>query len=233
MSKDMSQEHHYHSGHSFAQVSDYNTSAQANYLFASNVPNEQNPFETSFQGGQNFHQNQQGANGNNFQTQNQNQQSTGDGQKKMSSFTRSSTQEVSDSGREKTNEDDDEDPETKRQRFLERNRIAASKCRQKKKVWMQQLATEADQAAARNKALQMMVNQLKDEVLVLKNQLLAHRNCSCNVIQQYIQTSGQFATMNVRPPSMSGMAPSSQSQLMLPLSSDVVDPSSNLPPQQG
>lgn len=98
---------------------------------------------------------------------------------------------------------------------------------------MQQLATEADQAAARNKALQMMVNQLKDEVLVLKNQLLAHRNCSCNVIQQYIQTSGQFATMNSRPSSMGGMAPNGQNHMLVPLNSDVVDPNSNLPHQQG
>lgn len=77
-------------------------------------------------GGQSFHHAQHSANSNSFQGQNQGQQPSGDGQMKTSSFTRSSTQEVSDSGREKTNEDDDEDPETKRQRFLERNRIAGN-----------------------------------------------------------------------------------------------------------
>ena len=39
----------------------------------------------------------------------------------------------------------------------------------------------------------MVVNQLKEEILILKNQLLLHRNCDCNVIQQYIQTSTQFS----------------------------------------
>ncbi|KAI9295583.1 hypothetical protein K502DRAFT_324255 [Neoconidiobolus thromboides FSU 785] len=93
---------------------------------------------------------------------------------------------------------------------------------------MQQLATQADQAAARNKALQMMVNQLKDEVLVLKNQLLAHRNCSCNVIQQYIQTSGQFSTMGVRPP-IQQIAPQPQQTMnMLPnLPTQSADPTLN------
>jgi hypothetical protein len=87
---------------------------------------------------------------------------------------------------------DNEDPETKRRRFLERNRMAASKCRQKKKKWMQELEHREEEIDRRNKALHALVSDLKEEVLILKNQLLSHHNCNCNVIQQYVQTSGHF-----------------------------------------
>ncbi|RKP36204.1 hypothetical protein BJ085DRAFT_2216, partial [Dimargaris cristalligena] len=64
-----------------------------------------------------------------------------------------------------------------RKRFLERNRIAASKCRQKKKQWIEELKTQSEVAVQRNKQLTYMIGQLRDEVLTLKNQLLAHRDC--------------------------------------------------------
>ncbi|KAK9768803.1 hypothetical protein K7432_000321 [Basidiobolus ranarum] len=102
------------------------------------------------------------------------------------------------------NSSNNDDSEEKRKKFLERNRMAASKCRQKKKVWMQELEMKSEEVTDRNKSLHMMVGQLKEEVLQLKGQLLAHRNCNCNVIQQYVQTSGHFALnpANTRNPSM-------------------------------
>ncbi|KAJ1996284.1 hypothetical protein GGI25_000347 [Coemansia spiralis] len=78
-------------------------------------------------------------------------------------------------------------PEQKRRRrFLERNRIAASKCRQKKKMWIQELERRAEDVTMQNRSLHIAVAQLKEEVLILKNQLLAHRNCGCSAIQQYL-----------------------------------------------
>ncbi|KAJ3031508.1 hypothetical protein HDV00_008259 [Rhizophlyctis rosea] len=88
---------------------------------------------------------------------------------------------------------EDPDEEEKRKKFLERNRLAASKCRQKKKAWMQELERRSSEISAKNRHLQMVVHGLKEEILVLKNQLLLHRNCECNVIQQYISSSSQFA----------------------------------------
>ncbi|KAK9763522.1 hypothetical protein K7432_009720 [Basidiobolus ranarum] len=85
--------------------------------------------------------------------------------------------------------------EEKRRRFLERNRVAASKCRQKKKIWVKELEHKSDEITARNKNLQHIVGQLKEELLQLKSQLLGHRNCNCNVIQQYVQTSGHFSQL--------------------------------------
>ncbi|KAJ2456253.1 hypothetical protein EV183_000180 [Coemansia sp. RSA 2336] len=75
----------------------------------------------------------------------------------------------------------------RRQRFLERNRIAASKCRQKKKLWVQELERRAEDVTMQNRTLHIAVAQLKEEVMVLKNQLLAHRNCNCSAIHQYLQ----------------------------------------------
>ncbi|KAI9598835.1 hypothetical protein BDF19DRAFT_419830 [Syncephalis fuscata] len=93
---------------------------------------------------------------------------------------------------EDDDDDDDGDNVGKRQKFLERNRVAAFKCRQKRKVWMQELETKSEEVTKRNKALQLLVSQLKEEAIQLKNQMLAHQDCDCNVIQQYVKTSGLF-----------------------------------------
>ncbi|KAJ2663198.1 hypothetical protein IWW48_001519 [Coemansia sp. RSA 1200] len=75
----------------------------------------------------------------------------------------------------------------RRRKFLERNRIAASKCRQKKKMWVQELERRAEDATMQNRSLHIAVAQLKEEVLILKNQLLTHHNCGCTTVQQYLQ----------------------------------------------
>ncbi|KAJ2354564.1 hypothetical protein IWW50_002912 [Coemansia erecta] len=75
----------------------------------------------------------------------------------------------------------------RRRRFLERNRVAASKCRQKKKMWVQELERRAEDVTMQNRSLHIAVAQLKEEVMILKNQLLAHRNCNCSAIHQYLQ----------------------------------------------
>ncbi|KAJ2562732.1 hypothetical protein IW140_006346 [Coemansia sp. RSA 1813] len=96
---------------------------------------------------------------------------------------------IDDSGRDSVDMKDG-DPKTqheRRRKFLERNRIAASKCRQKKKMWVQELERRAEDATMQNRSLHIAVAQLKEEVLILKNQLLAHHSCGCNAVQQYIQ----------------------------------------------
>ncbi|CAG8488186.1 4497_t:CDS:2 [Funneliformis caledonium] len=87
----------------------------------------------------------------------------------------------------------DETPEEKRSRLLERNRIAAAKCRQKKKQAQESLQHQASDLTQKNTGLHSVVNDLREEALRLKNQLLAHSTCNCNVIQEYVRTSGQFA----------------------------------------
>ncbi|KAI7870934.1 hypothetical protein BDF14DRAFT_1687895, partial [Spinellus fusiger] len=76
-----------------------------------------------------------------------------------------------------------------RKKFLERNRVAAYKCRQKKKKWMKNLETHAEYTANQNKELQMMVAQLREESMFLRNQLLTHGHCDCYSVQAYLRQS--------------------------------------------
>ncbi|KAG0278429.1 hypothetical protein BGZ95_004042 [Linnemannia exigua] len=82
-----------------------------------------------------------------------------------------------------------ESPEVKRQKFLERNRMAASKCREKKRLQTLKTISDADEITARNQALHKTLDQLQEEVRLLKNQILCHRDCSCEVIQKFVQST--------------------------------------------
>ncbi|KAF8425107.1 hypothetical protein EV426DRAFT_532116 [Tirmania nivea] len=81
--------------------------------------------------------------------------------------------------------------EAKRRRFLERNRVAASKCRQKKKEWMQNLEETARTAQNNSRYLQAAVVQLKDELLHLKQELLKHHGCDCTQIRTYLMQEAE------------------------------------------
>lgn len=89
-------------------------------------------------------------------------------------------------------ENDEEDLEVKRLKFLERNRQAALKCRQKKKVWESELQQRSDLVQQRNKELRATVQELKEEALALKSQLLAHTDCDCTLIRDYLTKSNAF-----------------------------------------
>jgi len=90
----------------------------------------------------------------------------------------------------------------KRKKFLERNRLAASKCRQKKKEWANNLEEQARYQAQENKILRATVAHLRDECLYLKNFLLsAHAGCSCVGVKNYLMNEAQMShvtSMNVR-----------------------------------
>ncbi|XP_052422057.1 cyclic AMP-dependent transcription factor ATF-2 isoform X2 [Carassius gibelio] len=77
-----------------------------------------------------------------------------------------------------------EDPDEKRRKFLERNRAAASRCRQKRKVWVQNLEKKAEDLSSVNGQLQNEVTLLRSEVSQLKQLLLAHRDCPVTLLQK-------------------------------------------------
>ncbi|XP_076119916.1 cyclic AMP-dependent transcription factor ATF-2 [Alosa pseudoharengus] len=77
-----------------------------------------------------------------------------------------------------------EDPDEKRRKFLERNRAAASRCRQKRKVWVQSLEKKAEDLSSMNGQLQNEVTLLRNEVAHLKQLLLAHKDCPVTVMQK-------------------------------------------------
>ncbi len=75
----------------------------------------------------------------------------------------------------------------RRSKFLERNRVAASKCRQKKKQWIDKLETQLREHHARHNSLRLLVDSLKNEVLYLKVEMVAHMGCNVPSITQRIE----------------------------------------------
>lgn len=60
----------------------------------------------------------------------------------------------------------------KRIRFLERNRAAATRCRERKKQWMQELQQRANTLSVANAQMHSELDRLRDEVAQLKNMLM-------------------------------------------------------------
>ena len=76
---------------------------------------------------------------------------------------------------------------SRRSRFLERNRLAASKCRQKKKQWVENLEVKARNFQAQFKHLNLVVDSLKEEILYLKVEMVRHKGCEGSEIQKCIE----------------------------------------------
>lgn len=81
----------------------------------------------------------------------------------------------------------EEDADERRQRFLERNRAAASRCRQKRKVWVSSLEKKAEELTSQNVQLSNEVTLLRNEVAQLKQLLLAHKDCPVTALQKKTQ----------------------------------------------
>lgn len=105
--------------------------------------------------------------------------------------------------------EDKMDEEEKRKNFLERNRQAALKCRQRKKQWLSNLQAKVEYLTTDNEHLQTQTAALRDEIIHLKALLLAHKDCPV------AQANGVFAhTIGVAnnhsggmmPPNMQGQA---------------------------
>lgn len=89
--------------------------------------------------------------------------------------------------------------EEKRKNFLERNRIAALKCRQRKKTWVQNLQEKVETFAFENQALTAEIRELQAEVEHLKGLLGNHENCP--VTQQALAMQmGHSMNHNMGPP---------------------------------
>ena len=88
-----------------------------------------------------------------------------------------------------SNSDPSNPPDVRRSKFLERNRVAASKCRQKKKEWTQNLEARARDLQKNNSSLRMMIQSLHEELFTLKEQCTEHSDCSCRDIQEIMKES--------------------------------------------
>ncbi|KFQ69843.1 Cyclic AMP-dependent transcription factor ATF-7, partial [Phaethon lepturus] len=78
----------------------------------------------------------------------------------------------------------DEDPDERRQR---RTRAAASRCRQKRKLWVSSLEKKAEELTTQNIQLSNEVTLLRNEVAQLKQLLLAHKDCPVTALQKKTQ----------------------------------------------
>ncbi|XP_074470570.1 cyclic AMP-responsive element-binding protein 5 isoform X1 [Sebastes fasciatus] len=90
----------------------------------------------------------------------------------------------------------EQDPDERRQKFLERNRAAATRCRQKRKVWVSSLEKKAEELTHTNLQLQNEVTSLRSEVGQLKQILLTHKDCPVTARQR--ETQG-YPTAGVSP----------------------------------
>jgi hypothetical protein len=74
----------------------------------------------------------------------------------------------------------------KRAKFLERNRLAASKCRQKKKEHTQKLEIDYKEQSDKKEQLMAEISRLRSEVLGLKNEVLKHAQCGDEPIKLHL-----------------------------------------------
>ncbi|WAR63002.1 hypothetical protein PtB15_18B84 [Puccinia triticina] len=74
-----------------------------------------------------------------------------------------------------------ETEEEKRKNFLERNRQAALKCRQRKKAWLANLQTKVEYLSTENESLQLTINQLREEIDSFRSILVSHKDCPITV----------------------------------------------------
>nr|ABF22371.1 cAMP responsive element binding protein 5 [Takifugu rubripes] len=81
----------------------------------------------------------------------------------------------------------EQDPDERRQKFLERNRAAATRCRQKRKLWVSSLERKAEELTHTNLQLQNEVTALRTEVGQLKQILLTHKDCPVTARQRDTQ----------------------------------------------
>lgn len=87
--------------------------------------------------------------------------------------------------------EEEEEDDSKRNKYLERNRVAASKCRQKKKAWVSDLETQKSDLEAMHSNLQREYSSLVDQVTQLKNDLMIHAGCGDRNIDSWIETEAK------------------------------------------
>ena len=69
---------------------------------------------------------------------------------------------------------------------LEKNRLAAEKCRQKRKAYTAGLSADVLILAEKNEALKTKVVALREDLLNLKDEILDHARCGSSIIDGYI-----------------------------------------------
>jgi hypothetical protein len=99
-----------------------------------------------------------------------------------------------------------------RQSHLEKNRVAAHKCRMRKKEYINGLEGRAREYSNKNKLLKENVALLREEVLELKNEVLRHAGCGFWAVEEYLtRCAGDLLSIQAAA-GMSGSGKRSQTQ---------------------
>ncbi|KAH6874211.1 hypothetical protein B0T10DRAFT_610802 [Thelonectria olida] len=69
----------------------------------------------------------------------------------------------------------------------ERNRLSATRCREKRKKHIMELETAVSQLDARRSSMQTECTKLKEQVDLIKDQLMAHAHCNHDEIDEWIR----------------------------------------------
>ncbi|EAW13150.1 bZIP transcription factor atfB [Aspergillus clavatus NRRL 1] len=92
--------------------------------------------------------------------------------------------------------DEQQQEKAKREKFLERNRLAASKCRQKKKEHTQLLESRYKEQSDKKEQLVSEIARLRSEILGLKNEVLKHAQCGDEPIKLHLAQMVKKITYN-------------------------------------
>ncbi|KAF2703839.1 hypothetical protein K504DRAFT_463268 [Pleomassaria siparia CBS 279.74] len=114
-----------------------------------------------------------------------------------------------------------------RQSHLEKNRVAAHKCRQRRKEYIDGLEARGREASVKNKILKENVALLREEVLGLKNEVLRHAGCNFWAVDEYLaRCAGDLLgidgpPLNHRQRENPSMAPSTSADEKLDVKTDM------------
>ncbi|KAJ0117140.1 bZIP transcription factor [Diaporthe amygdali] len=108
---------------------------------------------------------------------------------------------------ESEDEDEEEEDESteKRKKFLEKNRIAASKCREKKKKWVHELEYNKSHLERHNMELRLEHRGLVNELNQTKSMLMSHADCNDPNISEWLNNQARRIVQTTGP-SMFSMA---------------------------
>lgn len=79
---------------------------------------------------------------------------------------------------------------------LEKNRVAADKCRRQRKDYTSKLLDQHTSLSAKNEALKADVATLREQLLNLKHEILGHAGCGSRFIDSYVtRTAGSIGNV--------------------------------------
>lgn len=90
-----------------------------------------------------------------------------------------------------------------RQWHLKKNRVAAHKCRQRKKEYIDGLEARGREFSTKNKSLEESVVMLREEVLELKNEVFRHARCNFWAVDAYLARCAALVGMDAPIPTLS------------------------------